>query len=174
MMKKLLLSVALLLPLYSFSEHCWMVSSCVGKVGYLVVAESHYKYVDGETGVLDGKPYAVDAQSKIFKENGHPVVDGHYTLNGNYYELFNISKNNNDMVAVAKWFKKNNDYLLRWNKDNTEAKLRVMITQFGIGNQLQGGTVVKIKSIRLLKEEITSITKEHLLIMVEVISEPDI
>lgn len=174
MTKKLLLLAALLLPLHSFSEHCWMVSSCVGRIGFLVVAESHYKYVDGDRGNLNGKPYVVNASRKVFREDGYPIVGGYYTLNGSYYELLSFHTNATHKEKVTNWFKVNDDYRVRWNKEETEAILQVNITQFGAGDQLQSGTVIKVKRAELLQKEIPSISKEHLLLMVEVLSEPDI
>jgi len=171
-MKKVVIAIFLFFASYSHAEHCWMTGACLNEVRYIVVPESHYKYTDGETVNIYGKTYLVDAKNKIFLENGVPEVGHVYTINTNYYELLGAYRLDDDITTIAKWFETHKPLEQQWNEKKASGMIKVLVTQFGVGDQMLHGTKVKVLGVDLLKREIPEMTAQHLLLTVQVVAEP--
>lgn len=172
-MKRIYLLILFVFSSSSYAEHCWMTGACLNEVGYVIVPESHYKNNNGDTGKINGKPYIVEGSKKIFEEGGVPLVGNEYTINTNYYELLGTYEFKRDIESVSKWYKTRKASEWIWSADKSSAKLKLNVTQYREGNQLGSGTKVKILSLRLLKEEIPHISQQHILALVQVVSEPE-
>ena len=161
-----------LLPLIGFAEQCGISESCVGKIGYIVIPDSHHRYSHGQKGKYNGKSFVVNAADKFLTEDGIPFTGNEYTINTSYTELLGRYDFMGDLEAVGRWFEVNKGH--EFIAENTGSHLELLLhpVQFYKGDQLIEGSKVKVLNVRLLSEEVPNIHRTHLLILVQVVSEP--
>lgn len=159
-------------PLIGFAEQCGISESCVGKIGYIVIPESHHRYSHGQKGKYNGKPFIVNATDKFLTEDGIPFTGNEYTINTSYTELLEGYDFTGDLAAVGRWFEVNNGHEFITESTGSYVELLLQAVQFYQGDQLMKGSIVKVLNVRLLSEEVPNIHRTHLLLLVQVISEP--
>lgn len=152
-----------------FAEDCSATGACLGSVGYVFLSVDQYRTNTLSVRTLNGVQYKVDTSNVLFKEKGLPKIGAIVTLNNSFSELL-LQYDFQEDLGIIK------NALKNWKSEIYDEKTKTVtleVLQFRTGDRMDEGTKVQVIGYRLLKEFIPEITDNHLMVLVQVISEPD-